>query len=90
MQSVTLCTVCPQQSAACEHSQSLACSVLAAAPVDMGESVKQALKEAERAAKKQKLCVDVSASSISSTLRNLTTVRAQVCQHASALRHATR
>ena len=45
----------------------------------MGESVKQALKEAERAAKKQKLCVDISASSISTTLRSLMAARAQVC-----------
>jgi hypothetical protein len=45
----------------------------------MGEFVKHALKEAERAAKKQKLCVDVSGSSISMTLRNLMAARAQVC-----------
>ena len=44
----------------------------------MGEFVQQALKEAERAAKKQKLCVDVSASSIAMTLRNLMAARAQV------------
>lgn len=50
-------------------------------PVGMGESVKQALKEAERAAKKQKLCVDVSASGISSTLRNLVAARAQVSDY---------
>ena len=44
----------------------------------MGEPVKQALKEAERAAKKQKLCVDVSTIGISTMLRNLVAAREQV------------
>ena len=44
----------------------------------MGEPVKQALKEAERAAKKQKLCVDVSTGGISAMLRNLVAAREQV------------
>ena len=44
----------------------------------MGEPVKQALKEAERAAKKQKLCVEVSTGGISAVLRNLVAAREQV------------
>ncbi len=44
----------------------------------MGEPVKQALKEAERAAKKQKLCADVSTSGILAMLRNLVAAREQV------------
>ncbi len=84
----SVCAVCRHT---CEHS---ACTICRArlprlAPADdtdsvyivkagMGEPVKQALKEAERAAKKQKLCVDVSTSGISAMLRNLVAAREQV------------